>query len=332
MEDPLVAIIILNWNGWEDTIECLESVFQMDYINYFVVVVDNNSTDGSIDKIIDYSKGKIKINSEFIRYDPHNKPIETICINHVESETRYPIIGKLTIISNETNEGFAKGNNTALSYSMNLNPNYFLLLNNDTVVDKYFLKKLVKEGTNYNKVGFLGPKIYYYNNPKKIWCAGGKIDWKVSRGIHIGINEFDIGQYDKNRIVDYVNGAAFFIKREVIDQLGLLDEKYFLYFEETDFTLRGNSIGYKSLYVPDAHIWHKVSKSGGGIKKETGLYYITRNRWLFMKKWASNSDFLIFISLQLLGVLILPICLSIYYKDKRLLISYYKGLKDGIIN
>ena len=119
------------------------------------------------------------------------------------------------------------------------------------------------------------------------------------------------------------------MKKEVIKEIGLLDKKFFLYFEETDLALRASKKGYKSLYIPKARIWHKISKSSGGIKSEIGLYYITRNRWLFMKKWAHNKDFFIFILLQILGILIIPLFLSINNK-KNLFITYYRGIFDGI--
>jgi len=109
-----------------------------------------------------------------------------------------------------------------------------------------------------------------------------------------------------------------------------MDEIYFLYFEESDWTLRANQAGYKSLYVPKARIWHKVSRTGGGISKPVGLYYITRNRWIFMKKWSKKSDYLFFVIYQVFGALIFPIILSMYYKNKKLFSAYYYGLIKGI--
>ena len=335
MGNPKVAIVILNWNGWKDTIECLESIFQINYDNYFVVMVDNNSTDNSFKKIIDYSNGKIEVKSEFFTFNPDNKPIETEWLSKEDSESYTNSNTKfLTLIKNEINSGFAEGNNIGIRYALKniKNLDYILLLNNDVVVDKNFLKELIKKGEINEKIGFLGPKMYYYDDPNTIWCIGGKIDWKLARGLHIGINEVDNGQYNDNKIVDYINGAAILIKKEVIERAGLLDKNYFLYFEETDLSLRGSMIGYKSLYVPDAQIWHKVSKSGGGMKKEIGLYYITRNRWIFMKKWAPKINFLIFVPFQILLAIILPIFTSLYHKNWKLFQAYYRGLWDGITN
>ena len=249
-----------------------------------------------------------------------------------ELEKNSTINKQLILIKNDDNYGFAKGNNIGIDFALkNLNPTYILLLNNDTVVDKDFLKILVQEGENDPTIGLLGPKMYYYDNPNVIWCIGGKIDWKLARGLHVGINETDTGQYDEKMNFDYINGSAILIKRSVLDEIGLLDEKLFLYFEETDLALKASKKGYNNTYIPNAKIWHKVSKSGGGIKKEIGLYYITRNRWLFMKKWANGNIFYICNNSNFWAI-ILPIFMSIYYKNKKLFFAYYRGLYKGMLN
>jgi GT2 family glycosyltransferase len=333
MNNPRVAIIILNWNGWKDTIECLESIYQINYQNYSVVVVDNNSSDESIKKIKDYINGKLKVESNFIKYSSDNKPIEFNEFNGTDLNIEKNLsIKRLNLIKNKINQGFAEGNNIGIRFALkNINPSYILLLNNDTVVDKNFLTALIQEGEKNDKIGLLGPKIYYYDNPNVIWCIGGKIDWKFARGLHVGTNEDDHGQYENEMNFDYISGSALLIKTEVLEDVGVLDKRFFLYFEETDLALRASLRGYENLYVPHAMIWHKVSKSGGGIKNEIGLYYITRNRWLFMKKWATKSELLIFILIQILMALIMPILISIYYKNKKLFLAYYRGFSNGIL-
>ena len=196
MENPKVAIVIINWNGWEDTVECLESIFQIDYPNYEIIIVDNRSQNDSVKRIKDYSEGK-----------------------------------ELTIIENEENYGFAGGNNIGIQYALkNFKPKYILLLNNDTVVDKDFLKELINAGEEDTYIGILGPKIYYYDKPDVIWSAGCKISWKFARGIQIGSGEVDKNQYDDPKKVEYVSGSAFLIKTDVINKIGLMDKNYFLYF------------------------------------------------------------------------------------------------------
>ena len=116
----------------------------------------------------------------------------------------------LIIIKNEKNYGFAEGNNIGIRFALkNLNSDYILLLNNDTVVDKDFLNYMVETGEKDEKIGILGPKIYYYNDPQRIWCIGGKIDWKFARGLHVGTNEVDRGQYSEIKEFDYISGSAF---------------------------------------------------------------------------------------------------------------------------
>lgn len=334
----MVAIVILNWNGWEDTVECLESLYQINYPNYEVILVDNNSSNDSVEKIKDYTEGKIKVESEFFEYNTDNKPIEIEEYSKEESESKFNKSSlshdrdHLILIKNDKNYGFAEGNNIGIRYALqNLNVDYMLLLNNDTVVDKDFLGKMVNIGEIDRNMGIIGPKIYYYYDPSSIWCIGGKIDWKFARGLHIGTNEVDVGQYNKTEEFDYVSGSAFLVKREVIDKIGLMDKKFFLYFEETDLALRAYQKGYKSVYAPEAKIWHKVSKSGGGLSKPIGLYYITRNRWLFMKKWAKKSDYVFFVIYQAAGAFVFPLFLTVYYRNLGLFRAYYKGLWSGSI-
>lgn len=331
-----VVFIILNWNGWKDTVECLESVYQNNYPYYDVIIVDNNSTDRSIKNIKKYCNGQIKTKSTFFSYNPVNKPIhliDTKSNEYIEIDKNDKSSSKrLFLIKNGNNEGFAEGNNIGIKYALNnLDPDYMLLLNNDTVVDKEFLVEMLKVSESDNKIGILGPKIYYYDDPNRIWFAKGKISWKLTRGLNIGYNQIDNGQYEKIAEVEYVSGCAFLIKKEVINRIGLIDKRFFLYFEEIDWTLRASKLGYKNVFVPKGKIWHKVSKSSGGIKGKIGLYYITRNRWLLMKRWSKRSDFLFFIVYQTLGALLIPIFLSIYYKKPELFMAYYKGLYSGIV-
>lgn len=342
MDSPRVSIIILNWNGWEDTIECLESLFQIIYPNFNVIVVDNASEDDSLKKVREYCSGQLKVESSYFDCDHTNKPIPIFeydnlfngpeTFEHIKNfENTKSSENQLILIKNDENYGFPGGNNIGIKFALKfLNQDYFLLLNNDTVVDKTFLTELIKKGKSKENVGILGPKIYFYDEPNTIWGAGCKISWKFSRGVQIGTNELDHGQYDKIKEVEYVNGSAFLIKTEVIKKIGLMDENYFLYFEESDWTLRANQAGYKSLYVPKAQIWHKVSRSGGGISKPIGLYYITRNRWIFMKKWAKKSDYIFFIAYQFAGALVFPLFLSIYYGNIKLFSTYYYALIEGI--
>jgi GT2 family glycosyltransferase len=328
-----ISIIILNWNGWQDTIECLESLYQNNYPNYDIIVVDNASNNDSINKIKEYCNGKLKVESPSFEYNNSNKPIRVLDPNvgTNRNESDLSSSRKLNLIKNDENLGFAEGNNVGIRYALeNLDPDYILLLNNDAVVDKNFLMEMLKVSESDNKIGITGSKIYYYDEPNRIWFARGKISWKFCRGLNIGYNEIDNGQYDTIAEMEYASGCVFLIKVEVIDKIGLIDKRFFLYFEEIDWTLRASELDYKIVFAPKGKVWHKISKSGGGIKGKVGLYYITRNRWLLMKRWANKTDFAFFIMYQAVGALVLPLFLSIYYKKTELFMAYYRGLFNGI--
>ncbi len=338
MGRPRVSIVVLNWNGWEDTIECLESLFQINYPNFDVILVDNASEDDSLEKIRDYCSGHLPVESSFFNYNPYNKPITAYEYNETFKKDKRPLKTEnltkkhINLIKNGENRGFPGGNNVGIKFALEFfDPEYILLLNNDTVVDENFLGELIKNGDSRDDVGILGPKIYFYDEPQTIWSAGCKISWKLSRGIQIGTNEADKGQYDEIGEVEYVSGSVFLIKNETIKRIGLMDENYFLYFEESDWTLRANQEGFKSLYIPTSHIWHKVSRTGGGISNPIGLYYITRNRWIFMRKWAGKEDYYFFLIFQIFAAIILPLFLSLFYHNSNLFTAYYEGLYNGIV-
>lgn len=254
-KNPTVAIIILNWNGKDDTIECLESLKHITYPNYEILLVDNGSTDGSVG-----------------------------CFRE-----RYP---GMEIIENGTNLGFAEGNNVGIRRAMDEGADYVLLLNNDTVVDLEFLGELVKVAEGDERIGIVGPKICYYDNPTIVWSVGGKINFFTS-----SIGNYGDGIVQTNftgvENVDYVSGCALLIKNEVIMNIGLLDKDYFLYFEETDWNVRAHNHGYISVVNRDTRILHK---SGASVKKvkDSNYYYFARNTLLFLKKNGKWYHYIVF--------------------------------------
>lgn len=163
MTKPLVSIILLNWNGYEDTLEALESLYQIDYPNYNVIVADNNSTNDSIDKIKEYALGNIRVETEYTKY-ADNKPIQLTCLDEGDytraDNTSTQSQKKLLLIQNRENYGFAKGNNIAIDYTMKVDkPDYVLLLNNDTIVAPDFLDRLIDVAQSDSNIGLLGPKF-----------------------------------------------------------------------------------------------------------------------------------------------------------------------------
>lgn len=273
---PKVSIILLNWNGWGDTIECLESVFNIDYPNFEVLVADNNSTNGSVQKIKDWAIGKLEANSNFLKLKLIQKPISYLETSEDEILTNKFIakkkvfdsnssLCKFIIINNNSNCGFARGNNIATELVLKENKSdYILLLNNDTVVAPNFLTILIGELNGKDNVAITGPKMYYYDYDKKnnvIWFGGGKINWKKYAGYHqIDIAKEDIDHVKELSVSsDWISGACILINLRKINPL--LNEDYFFGCEDIDMCIKTKKKGYDVLYVPQSTIWHKVSKS-----------------------------------------------------------------------
>jgi len=174
------------------------------------------------------------------------------------------IFPSVDVITNSKNLRFAGGNNVGIEQAIKKGSDYFLLLNNDTIVDPDFVSELVKTAESDKKIGMVGPKVYYHDDRKRIWFAGGKVEFWKGWVSHTGIRELDRGQYDVVRQVDYLTGCCLLVKREVVERVGKLDESYFIYGEDADWCIRASRAGFKLLYVPSSVIWHKVSSSSGG--------------------------------------------------------------------
>jgi GT2 family glycosyltransferase len=243
-----VFLVLLNWNGKEDTLECLASVSKIDYPNLHVIVVDNGSRDDSVAAI----------------------------------QGAFP---EVTILETGRNLGFAGGNNVGIRYALANGAQYILVLNNDTIVDAQLIRNFLEVSAIDEQAGIFGAKVYYYSQPNRIWYAGGRWLNKISAFIHVGLNEVD----DENVFssvteTDYACGCAFFVKADVLRQVGMFDEKFFLMFEETDFCYRARRGGFRCLFVPNAKVWHKVSVSLGGEGSGTYWYFSIRNRLLWAEK------------------------------------------------
>ena len=245
VEVPKVSIVILNWNGLEDTEECLESLKRITYPNYEVIVVDNGSTGDDVKVLRD----------RFGEY--------------------------IQIIENDRNYGFAEGNNIGIRHALEGDFKYVLLLNNDTTVAADFLSELVNIAESDPKIGLAGPKIYLYREPNRIWFAGGKISL-FSRSSSRGLNLIDRGQFNRLDYVDFISGCCMLIKRRVLDSAGLLDPVYFFAMEDVDMSLRATQAGFSNVFVPASKIWHKVFRSG--IREPDIGYYTARNPIILARK------------------------------------------------
>ncbi|MDI6644166.1 MAG: glycosyltransferase family 2 protein [Methanobacteriaceae archaeon] len=330
---PKVTIIILNWNGWKDTVECLESVYQINYPNYHVIVVDNNSENDSIEKINSYCKGEIKVASDFIKFNNSNKPINIIKISESEMSFKYEKIKnssnpKLFIIQNDQNYGFAKGNNIGILYSIyKLESDYVLLLNNDTIVDKNFLNILIKFAEINNDFGLFSPLIYEYYDAEKIQYSSDKIKW------YTGMIKKRKNDYNSTLVeTDTICGASMLIKRSTIEKIGLLPEDYFMLWEDIDYSTKAIINGIKCGYVPKSKIWHKGSVSIGKASNPLRIKYSIRNSIIFWRKYSNHPiqflSFLIFLIFIKLPILIV-IGLKKHNKKKEVIKSVFSGFSKG---
>jgi len=306
-EWPKVAIIVLNWNGWKDTIECLESVFRNSYPNYQVVVVDNGPTNDSVERIKAWAKGKQEVLTPesthplyYLSHPPVQKSIPYIEYDRKTAEAgglpkkekslyeKLPdsIPHPMVLIQTGDNLGFAGGNNVGMRYTLAKNDfGYIWLLNNDMVIDKAALSFLLKKCRNYNRVGVVGSKVLQYYKPTIIQTAGGgKLLPCIGIEKGIGENEEDKGLWNREIAIDYVSGASFFIRSNVIDCVGLMDDSYFLFWEETDWCERIKRRGWKLAYSWESKVWHKGSSS---VKAKSFIqdYYGSRNGVVFLRRY-----------------------------------------------
>ena len=260
-----VSVSVLNFNGEKNTLECVESLKKIDTskLKLNIIVVDNGSV-----KKLDLKDGQWGNTS-------------------------------LKVIINQNNLGFSGGQNIGIKYALKKGSDFIVILNNDTYVDKNFLDELLKVADKDEKIGILVPKIYFapgfefhkkrYSEKeqgKVLWYAGGVMDWANIVGYHRGVDEVDKGQFNITQETELATGCCMMIKREVFEKVGLLDDKYFLYYEDADLCMRAKKNGFKIIYVPKSVIWHKNAGSAGGSGSTLQDYYITRNRLLFGMRYA----------------------------------------------
>lgn len=258
-----VFVIILNWNGKVDTLACLNSfkTINKQGVDLQICVVDNGSTDDS---------------AEVIRKN-------------------YPTVA---LVETGENLGFSGGNNAGIAYAMKEKADYIWLLNNDTVVDTNVLSFLTvfedpRVGACASKIYFASGHEYHHDRynvsdrGKVFWYAGGLIDWQNMYASHRGVDEIDNGQYDNVVETPFITGCSFVVRADVISKIGVLDDRYYLYLEDLDWSIRIQKAGYKTVYAPTSVVWHVNAGSSGVPGNPLHEYYFTRNRLVFGFKYAS---------------------------------------------
>lgn len=242
-----ISVILLNYNNEAFTVDCLRSLQHVTYCNLEVIVMDNGSKPESIQAI--------------------------------KAAARKAIVVELG-----ENLGFTGGNNAGLKYALAHGADYVILLNNDTIVAPDMFDILINTMEKDPSIGVVGPMIYYYDAPDTIWSAGGRINWNNGNTSMVGLNETDRGQFGEvPQSTDFVTGCALLARRDVWEQIGGLDENFFIYYEETEWCVRAARAGFKIAYVPTAMMWHKIGLDARSTNPQV-YYYMTRNRLLFLQK------------------------------------------------
>ena len=248
-----VSIIVLNWNGRDDTLECLRSVQRIDYPNFETIVVDNGSSDGSV----------------------------------AAMRAAFP---QLRVLETGKNLGYAGGNNVGIRDALERGTDYVLLLNNDTIVDPALLREFVDAAAAFPDGGMFTGKIYFHAEPNRIWFGGSKWYPDRSKFLHLGYGEIDDeSRYNFICDTDYASGCALFVRAAVIHEIGYLDELFFLVCEEVDWCYRAKRAGHRSIFVPRAKLWHKVSASLG-IKSPLIYYFYVRNSFLWAERYLTLGE------------------------------------------
>jgi len=276
-----VAIILVNWNGWQDTVECLESLLLLNYPDFRIVVCDNGSGDESLQEIRNWA------DRNWIRYAEYQCP---------EAETGgMPSVDPLlTLIRIDKNLGFAGGNNVGLRYAMARGAaDYCWLLNNDTVVAPDALTRLIERAGQQPRIGICGSTILMHCDRTQVQALGGGhyCRW-IGLPWHYGRFTRWHGRVNQQRAeawMNYVEGASMLVSRQFLDEVGLLCEDYFLYFEEADWAIRAEG-RFRLGYAPGSMVYHKVGGSIGtscnpAKMSYTSDYFNIRNRLLFTRRY-----------------------------------------------
>ena len=242
---PRVVVVILNTNRRDDTLACLASLALSPYPAQEVLVVDNASTDGSLEAI----------------------------------GSAYPAVHTLPL---SENRGYAGNNNTGIEWALEHGADWVLVLNEDTVLAPDCVARLVEAGTNCARIGIVGPTVYHFDEPGVIQSAGGTFSQRWLP-LHRGQNQPDSGQFTQAEAVDWLSGCALLVNHALIEEVGVLDERFFIYWEEVDWCLRAREAGWRLLHAPRARLWHK------GVQRQyqpgpSVTYYSTRNRLLVLAK------------------------------------------------
>lgn len=300
-----LSIVLLNWNGHEDTVECLNSLKNLNYDDFNIYLVDNNSQRNSVEYINDYLENQDYYSHAMVTSNKLDEYTDDV---------------DLLFILNDVNAGFAGGNNVALEYLIKYDVcEYVLLLNNDTIVSSDFVNALFDKYNQEDNVAFVGATHYYYDDNNSIQTVGGGIiDWK--HGECMAVRQKN--QYDT---YDFITGSCVFMPIAVLREVGPISTDYFMYWEDVDWSTVAHKKGYNLTVSDYGCIYHK---EGSSIKSLSRIYYHTANRILFMKKHSDRNRYHKFIIYMVLYVL--KESLTNIFKNRQYSKVLIKGLIAGL--
>ncbi len=287
-----VTAIVVNWNAREDTRECLASLARSSHRELDTILMDNASSDGSVE----YLRG---------------------------------LFPDVTLVSNSSNEGFARASNAGMKLALDRGADYVFLFNNDAVADERAVERLVAAMEESTEVGLAGPKIFYFSKKDVIWSAGGEVSFWKGMTRHLGIRRQDSPEFSRRRDVDYLTGCALMARRELVERVGMLDTSYRMYGEDADWCLRARRAGYRVEYVPDALAWHKVSLSSGGEFSPSKIYNKTMSNVLLFRRHARPYHWLT-IPFYAAGYMLWLLLRGLLRGDVKLAGAVLRALRDTV--
>jgi GT2 family glycosyltransferase len=290
-----VAIILVNWNGWRDSVECIDTILACAYADFHIYLVDNDSSDQSIERIIDwcakpYCNPDSHVFAGVNHFSDAGLPVNYRLLENAREQL--PIASancRLTLIRSGANLGFAGGNNVGIRLAWPEQYDYFWLLNSDTVIETDTLMHLVARAQQDSAIGIVGSTLLYYTAPTQVQAMGGAI-FDADRMVagHVGINlplaDVPASPAAIEAEMAYVVGASMLVSRSFIEQIGLMQEDYFLYFEELDWAMRAQG-KFRMGYAPQSRVYHKVGASSADTASWFSMRLLYRNRLKFVSRF-----------------------------------------------
>lgn len=294
---PLVWVVLVNWNGWRDAVECLESVYRLDYPQLRVIVCDNASSDGSVEAIAAWADGSQPYQRPegplaSLTWPPLRKPLPYHIIDDAAGYVPAPDDPALLLVRTGGNLGFAGGNNVGIRIAL-ADPRcrYVWLLNNDTVVPPACLAHMVARAASDPAIGITGSVNCFYGEPERVQALGGGYfsRHRVKSGLHAFRLRTDevtpAVRHAAERRLDWISGASMLVSRAFLERVGEMEERYFLYYEEIDWALRGEGLFHNAL-AADARVYHKAgSATGEHQESEFAIYTMYSSRFKLYRKF-----------------------------------------------